>query len=80
MNSCILLARQPLCYNTEGGEMYTKQMYEEVAELLAQEHRKGNTETKLAVETLAFKFAVLFKRDNPSFSRERFMQACEIGG
>jgi len=60
--------------------MLTAQHYEAIAEIIAQEHAKGNAESKITTETIAFKLAVYFKHDNPSFDREKFMYACGMGG
>ena len=49
-----------------------------IAEKIREEHSKGNPETQLAIETLAFKLAAYFAQDNANFKREVFLQACGI--
>jgi len=48
----------------------------EIAELL--KDLEGSNAAVNAVALLAGRLACIFKDDNPSFSRERFLQACGL--
>lgn len=60
--------------------LFFKSHYEVIAEMINQEHSKGNEAQKTAIETLAFKFTAYFAQDNANFKRDKFLEACGIGG
>lgn len=58
--------------------LFYKSHYEVIAEKIHEEHSKGNPETQLVLDTLAFKFAVYFAEDNANFNKDKFLRACGV--
>ena len=58
---------------------YTRQHYEDVAEILKGAYQALHSHEWLAIEYLQDQFEGLFKEDNPRFDLERFRKAAEEG-
>jgi hypothetical protein len=56
--------------------MFFKAHYEIIADAIAEEHNKGGKDAKIALETLALKFSVIFSHDNVNFDQKKFLQRC----
>lgn len=69
------LAKKPEGLLTEMA--FTRQHYVAIAEILKRAAKEySSSEGPYAVEQIARDLADLFKRDNPSFDRQRFLSAC----
>lgn len=61
--------------------MFQKRHYEVIAEALREARRMdpGNVGYASALDTAAGKLADEFRRDNPKFNRDRFLEAAGVG-
>ena len=58
---------------------YTRQHYEDVAEILKGAYQARHTQEWLTIEYIQRRFEELFTSDNPRFDLERFRKAAEEG-
>ena len=60
--------------------MFTRQHYKAIAEIVksAKEDYRGGTPAELVLSTIDEQLADYFAGDNPLFSRDKFLTACEV--
>ena len=62
--------------------MFTRRHYEVLAEVIRVERKRaeGMTQAPATISSVVEELADLFARDNPSFKRERWYEACQPKG